>query len=259
MVSQERSGNVTNASEQATSGAGAKPTGNARPAKPAAKPAAATPPAGAAAPPRRAERRAEMIQKRREERLTQYERRRKEWLYTRIGIGAIAALVVAGLGWGLFTVYDNWRDEQDLEGVADFDYGGGNHIAAGETVPYAESPPVGGAHDNAWQNCGFYDQPIRSEHAVHSLEHGAVWITYSPDLPEEDVAELREMAEGEAYLLVSPYEGLQAPVVASSWNHQIVLDGVGDDRLDTFIRVYLQGPDTPELGASCSGAVSTTA
>lgn len=254
MVNEERTGT------SAKTGAGAaKPNGTTRSAKPAAKVVAA--PAGPAAtvPPRRSERRAEMIKNRREERLTQYERRRKEWLWTRIGFGAIAALIVAGLAWGAFTVYDNWRDEQDLEGVVDYEYAGGLHVGDGEAVPYTESPPVGGAHDNAWQNCGFYDQPIRSEHGVHSLEHGAVWITYSPDLPADDIAELRDKAEGEAYLLVSPFPGLQAPVVASSWNHQVVLDGVDDDRLDTFIRVYLQGPDTPEPGASCSGAVSTTA
>ncbi len=199
-----------------------------------------------------------MIQKRREERLTQYERRRKEWLYTRIGLGAIAALVLIGLGYGAFRVYDNWRDEQDLEGVTDFEYAGNLHSDPGATLQWTESPPVGGQHDPAWQNCGFYAQPIRSEHAVHSLEHGAVWITYSPDLPADQIAELQEKAEGEAYLLVSPYPGLQAPVVVQSWGHQLVLDGVGDDRLDTFIRVYLQGDDAPEQGASCSGNISTT-
>src|ERR687891_454587 len=64
-----------------------------------------------------------------------------------------------------------------------------------ETVPYSQIPPVGGPHDPVWQNCGFYDMPVRDENAVHSLEHGAVWITYSPDLPQDQVDELRDIAE----------------------------------------------------------------
>jgi hypothetical protein len=258
MASQDRSGPASDVSSQATGGARPKSGASNRAPKPAAKTPTAATSAAPTVPPRRAERRAEMIQKRREERLTQYERRKKEWLYTRIGLGLIAVLILGGIGWGAWNAYDDWRSEQDLEGVVDYEYAGGQHVAEGETVAYTESPPVGGAHDNAWQNCGYYDGQIRNENAVHSLEHGAVWITYRPDISDADKEKLREKAEDEAYVLVSAYPGLQAPVVASSWGHQIVLDGVDDDRLDTFIRVYLQGPDTPEKGASCSGRVSTS-
>jgi len=41
-----------------------------------------------------------------------------------------------------------------------------------------ELPPMGGTHNQVWQNCGVYETPLRSDLAVHSLEHGAVWITY---------------------------------------------------------------------------------
>jgi hypothetical protein len=40
-------------------------------------------------------------------------------------------------------------------------------------------------------NCGVYDQPVPKERAVHNLEHGAVWITYSPSLPSSQVSQLR--------------------------------------------------------------------
>src|SRR5215208_5439695 len=47
-------------------------------------------------------------------------------------------------------------------------------------INYPQNPPVGGPHNPVWQKCGFYSKPVRNEHAVHSMEHGAVWITYRP-------------------------------------------------------------------------------
>ncbi len=124
-----------------------------------------------------------------------------------------------------------------------------------EKVAYTPEPPVGGDHHPTWQNCGFYDEPVAQEHAVHSLEHGAVWVTYDPDLPAGDVATLRSLAGEHSYLLVSPYDGLAAPVVASAWGVQVELDGVDDERLEPFLLRYLQGPQTPEPGAACSGGI----
>ncbi|EYR61911.1 hypothetical protein N866_14330 [Actinotalea ferrariae CF5-4] len=116
-------------------------------------------------------------------------------------------------------------------------------------------PPIGGDHDPVWQNCGYYAEPVRVENAVHSLEHGAVWVTYQPDLAEEQVAQLRELAAQESYLLVSPYEGLAAPVVATAWGVQLELESVSDERLPAFLERYLQGEQTPEPGAACQGGV----
>src|SRR3712207_9592687 len=39
------------------------------------------------------------------------------------------------------------------------------------SVDYPQSPPVGGEHNPIWQNCGLYEEPVRNETAVHSLEH----------------------------------------------------------------------------------------
>jgi hypothetical protein len=110
-----------------------------------------------------------------------------------------------------------------------------------------------------WQNCGFYEEPVPNEPAVHSLEHGAVWVTHDPGLEEDQVEELRTLAEENSYVLVSPYEGLSAPVVASAWGHQVELEGAGDENLQSFVEAYQQGPQTPEPGASCSGGTGEPA
>ena len=63
------------------------------------------------------------------------------------------------------------------------------------------------------------------------------------------------LAAGADYLLVSPYEGLSSPVVASAWGVQLSLDDAADPRLQTFLDTYLQGEQTPEPGAACFGGV----
>jgi len=62
-----------------------------------------------------------------------------------------------------------------LQRVTTATYRAGMHVAG--PIAYTEKPPMGGAHNVVWQNCGVYEALIHSEHAVHALEHGAVWIT----------------------------------------------------------------------------------
>lgn len=144
-----------------------------------------------------------------------------------------------------------------LPGVVEEPEQDASHVR--DDVDYGTSrPPMGGPHDPVWQDCGFYDAPVRNENVVHSLEHGAVWVTYSETLADDDVAALRSLAGEHSYLLVSPYPGLSGPLVATAWGVQLELDGVDDDRLEVFIARYLQGPQTPEPGAACSGGTSAT-
>jgi hypothetical protein len=65
--------------------------------------------------------------------------------------------------------------------------------------------------------------------------------------------------EAQTCVLASPYEGLDAPVVASAWGKQVGLDGADDPDLESFIGAYLQGPQTPEPGAACTGGVGDPA
>jgi len=125
---------------------------------------------------------------------------------------------------------------------------------AGTTFTSTSRPPVGGDHNPQFQNCGIYTQPVNTSLVVHSMEHGAVWITYRPDLPSDDVAALQNLVRGETYTLLSPYPGLDSDVVATAWGVQLAPDSVTDERLEQFINRYRGGG--PEPGAPCSGGVS---
>jgi hypothetical protein len=211
--------------------------------------------------PRRAERRPEMVKQRRDDRRKHYDRRKRQWLYTRIGLGAVGALAVAALLWTAFSYAKDKNDNTKPTGVKEYAYAGGEHLTKEEpqTVPYTESPPVGGKHDAVWQNCGYYPQAIRNENAVHSMEHGAIWITYRPDLQQDQVDQLKKLAKDDTYVLVSPYASQQEAVVMSAWNNQLRLDAMSDKRFDQFVKYYRQGPQTPERGAACTGGTGTPA
>ena len=143
------------------------------------------------------------------------------------------------------------------QGVEEPDVGpGGRHTDA--DVDYAQSPPAGGEHNPVWQNSGFYEEPVRDENAVHTQEHGAVWITYRPDLPQDQKDRIRGLVEGQTCMLASPYPDLPSPVVASAWGKQLALQSAGGEDLERFIRAYRQGPQTPEPGATCTGGTADT-
>ena len=202
----------------------------------------------------RAERRPEMIKKKQAQRSVEYQKQQRDWMITKIAMAAFAVLVVGAIGFLVVRGVQDRALNVIPEGVQTFSNLIAQHTT--EAVAYGEVPPVGGEHDPAWQNCGYYSAPVRSENAVHSLEHGAVWITYDPTLPTDQVEVLRQKAD-EPYILVSPFEGLPSPVVASSWGNQLQLESASDVRLDQFIRSFRSGPDAPEPGAACFGGTGT--
>jgi hypothetical protein len=170
----------------------------------------------------------------------------------------LAVLATAVLG-AVVLVLQPWAGREPAAapppGVETFANLDRSHTSA--PVNYPQTPPVGGPHAPVWQNCGFYDAPIANEIGVHSLEHGAVWITYQPSLLPVQRDALRSLATSQSYVLVTPYPGLGSPVVASAWGAQLALDSLDDPRLQQFIRAYRNGPQTPEPGAPCTGGTGS--
>jgi len=134
-----------------------------------------------------------------------------------------------------------------IEGVQTFAVDAGHSDAP---VSYPQVPPVGGIHNPVWQQCAFYAEPVPNEKAVHSLEHGAIWITYRPDLPQGEIDLLADLAGGRKLVLVSRWDsGLPSPVVATAWGRQLLLQSTADPRLMEFVRVYAN--KGPEIDAPC--------
>lgn len=121
--------------------------------------------------------------------------------------------------------------------------------------PEGNLPPVFGEHFAAWQNCGIYIEPVDLGNALHSMEHGAVWVTYRSDLDAAKIKSLQDLARGHKYVLLTPYAKQTSDVVLTAWGVQLVIDSFPDDRAAKFIAYYKEGPQNPEPGAPCDGAI----
>lgn len=164
-------------------------------------------------------------------------------------IWTVAAIALVGLG---LLVVLTMREPAPITGLQLY----GRQLRGHDNsviIPADDLPPVGGVHYDAWQRCGIYAEPIDPGNAVHSLEHGAVWISYQPDLPAEQVEQLQNLVRGEPYLLLSPFPEQRSPVVLTAWAAQLEVDSADDGRIKTFIQRYRLGPSTPERGGACSG------
>ncbi len=141
----------------------------------------------------------------------------------------------------------------DLSDVVTFTTLRRDHVT--ESVDYDSLPPAGGKHFAVWLDCGVYDQPVRDEYVVHDLEHGAFWFAYDAAAVDDD-----EVAALAARLpengVMTPYEGLDAPVVVTVWENQLALDGVDDPRLPLFLEAFAGGVTAPEPFASCAGGAT---
>jgi len=141
-------------------------------------------------------------------------------------------------------------------------YSENDHRHVTGAVQYDHVPPVGGAHNSIPLNCGVYSSPVNDTNAVHSLEHGAVWITYRPDAPASTVSQLQGFVKShylgdQRYLILSPYPGIPAPIVASAWGAQLQLDDPSDPRLEQFVKHFQGGAQGGEPGGACTGGTGS--
>ncbi|MBI5157592.1 MAG: DUF3105 domain-containing protein [Acidimicrobiia bacterium] len=169
------------------------------------------------------------------------------WVRYAAGFGALALV-------GLLVWFVSRDVTSNPQGAAD-PPAGTESFVIGEvahtpgSVDYEQDPPAGGSHDATWLTCAAYDTPVRNEYAVHALEHGAIWITYQPELDAAAIDDLEGYAR-RSEVIVSPYPGLDSPIVLSAWGRQLRLDAVDDAVIDQFYRAF-RDKTAPEPGASC--------
>ncbi|MFI6935856.1 DUF3105 domain-containing protein [Streptomyces sp. NPDC050287] len=181
----------------------------------------------------------------------------------------VSALIVVGLvGWGAYAINDaNEKEDQQaaaakkpVRGEKSWDAKklGRNHVQ--QKVKYPMNPPVGGDHNQAWMTCDgtVYTKPVANENAVHSLEHGAVWVTYNDKAADADVKTLADKVAKTPYTLMSPDKTQSGAIMLSAWGHQLAVDKASDPRVEQFLTKYVQGSQTPEPGAACTNGLTAS-
>lgn len=165
---------------------------------------------------------------------------------------AIVAVVALAMFYKLATKKSPERAEFEqrvqtvsLEGkVQEFPIEGREHISRATPVTYNTNPPTSGDHFAEAESWGVYGKEIEDKAAVHSLEHGGIWISYK-DVDEETVKALNELGrENPQSVVVSPRAGNDTPIAVVSWGRMMKLDKLDKTLIQKYIDTYKnQGPE----------------
>lgn len=132
--------------------------------------------------------------------------------------------------------------------------------------PYV--PPVQGRHYSVWADFGVYEAPVPWGFLVHSMEHGAIVITYAcgdacPEVRSALEALIRDYpvdprCDGHPLgkrMILAPAADLPYAIGVSAWQHQYVASCLDLPSLRAFVDAhYARGPEN-----TCSGGADYSA
>lgn len=144
----------------------------------------------------------------------------------------------------------------ELEATETFEEMDPVHLAPGSPIPeYNSDPPTSGPHSPTPAPCGIYREPVSDQAYLHSLEHGAVFIQYDPELPQAQIEALEAaVRDNGREILLAPRPGNPAPYTLGAWTKLLLLDEIDQDMVDGFEREF-GNRFSPEGGAVCPFAI----
>ncbi len=110
-------------------------------------------------------------------------------------------------------------------------------------------PPAGGPHFVNPLPGGIYDAPVDDGRAIHSLEHGLIWITYQPDqITAEQLQALKDIAgDNRRDVILSPRPQNKDLAVLTSWGRRQVVDPKDSKAIKEFISANLNRSPEPAV------------
>ena len=112
------------------------------------------------------------------------------------------------------------------------------HIAACTPITYATNPPTSGPHYPIWAAFKWYDAPVPRGFTVHSMEHGAVVISYN--CPNGCADELGALA---AFLNARPAD----PLCSAPLKSRIIVTPDLYGRVSKRSYIVFYAEDEPQL------------
>jgi hypothetical protein len=140
------------------------------------------------------------------------------------------------------------------------------HVMTCSLVTYTTNPPTSGPHYPAWANFQTYTQPVPRGFLVHSMEHGAVVISYNcKDGCPDDLAALNSFVDArpadpgcpapiKSRIVLVPDPALDRRFAAAAWGALYKSDCLDLPALGAFVDAhYAKGPEN-----ICSKGVNPT-
>ncbi len=152
----------------------------------------------------------------------------------------LAVIIIAGIS-GLF-IRSRSRPDIPRPGISQDDRGR-KHVAQGAAKYGDVEPPTSGDHSEPlpWK---YYAQEIDDSNVIHNMEHGGIYISYRPDLPQEQVSKLQKLFF-EPYTrkdfttskaIMAPRAANDAPIVMSSWQRSQKFQAYDEEAMITYYR-----------------------
>lgn len=146
--------------------------------------------------------------------------------------------------------YENEVQATSLEGmVEEFELEASVHVEPGtKDIVYKTNPPTSGTHWTEAEIWGISEDEVPDGKAVHSIEHGGIWISYKPDkIDRETLTILEELQkENRRSVVLSPRADNDSAIVVASWGRMMKLEEASFKKsiVQKYIDTYIN--DSPE-------------
>lgn len=129
--------------------------------------------------------------------------------------------------------------EPPRPGIEQADHGR-EHVSSKEYG--GDQPPTSGSHANpvAW---GVYDTEVRDDQVIHNMEHGGIYVSYQPDLPQDQIEKLKKLLS-EPFsnpefqpkkIVLAPRAANKSPIELSSWRRSEALASYDQKKIEEYI------------------------
>jgi hypothetical protein len=167
------------------------------------------------------------------------------------GVVLLTILVIVGISVlsGSRATEENVRLTSPLAGEEIADQGR-DHVPEGTVVEYNTNPPTSGPHYVRSKGAGIYEESIPDGNLIHSMEHGAVILWYKPDLPKEQVDQLKEIFRSVKIgkKIMVPRDNLDTPIALTSWGRLLKLENIDEQAISEFMEINAdRGPEKAPL------------
>lgn len=129
---------------------------------------------------------------------------------------------------------------------------GRDHVTQNEAPEYGgEEPPTSGNHGEPIPK-GAYTTELPDYNTIHNLEHGYVYISYQPDLPQDEIDKLSglffkpysNLEFAPTKVIMAPRAANTSPIIMSSWNRSLVFDSYDEQQMmDYYLSNVNKSPE----------------